>query len=126
MSQTTHLLTLNIETEAAVDRVTRRLKDKDLQVMRSFDLQVARSAHVNCACPHHGTAQCGCQMIVLLVYGQGVQPLTLVAHGHEGKTHFALVDSPEQEREGSLENTIIHVLAVERLSAFRRGKVHAN
>jgi len=126
MSRTTHLLTLNIESESAVDRVTQRLKDRGLQVMRSFDLQVARSAHVNCACPHHGTAQCDCQMIVLLVYGEEVQPLTLVAHGHEGKTHFAMVDTPEQEQEDLLGSTIINVLTMERLSALRRGKVHAS
>jgi hypothetical protein len=126
MSRSTHLLTLNIESETAVEWVTQRLKDKGLQVIRSFDLQVARAAHVDCTCPHHGTAQCDCQMIVLLVYGQGVQPLTLVAHGHEGKTHFAMVDSPEQEHEGLLGKMIVHVLTAERLSALRRGQVHAN
>ena len=35
-------------------------------------------------------------MAVLLVYCQECPPVTLVAHGHDGKTHIALVDTPEQ------------------------------
>ena len=95
MNQTSVILTLQSDSQAAIEGSIRRLERLDLQVMRSFDLKVARAAHVGCTCPHHGTQQCDCQMVVLLVYGKDSYPATLVVHGHDGQTHIALVDTPE-------------------------------
>ena len=96
MYQTSPLLALQIDSEAAVALVTDALTIAGLQVVSSFDLQVARSDHTGCTCPHHDTAQCNCQMVVLLVYDQKNPPVTLVAHSYDGQTRFALVDSPQQ------------------------------
>ncbi len=79
MSQTKQLLTIPQECEAAVAQIIERLKSDGLQVIRSFDLKTARMAHTECTCPHHGTEQCDCQMVVLLVYEGTGQPITLVA-----------------------------------------------
>ena len=106
MYQTSAILTLQSDSQTAIEGSIRRLEQFGLQVMRSFDLKVARAAHVGCTCPHHGTDQCDCQMVVLLVYGPDGSPVTLVVHGHDSQTHIALVDTPEQRPAPQLVNTI--------------------
>jgi hypothetical protein len=122
MKQSTHLITLNLESETAVEQVTRRLSDDGFQIVRSFDLQTARSAHTNCNCPYHGTEECDCQMIVLLVYNQGGQTLTLVAHSQDGKTHFEMVDTPQQRPQRQIKAAILQALAVEGFAATQKSK----
>ncbi len=61
-----------------------------LRVVQTFDLQVARLAHHDCACPHHGTAECDCQLVVLLVYQQDDEPSTLVIHSRDHSTWISL------------------------------------
>ena len=79
--------------DIAIDLVMQQICGLGFQVSTTFDMQEARHAHVNCACPHHGTEQCDCQLVVILIYGHGPKPTTLIAHGHEGKTWFSFVDS---------------------------------
>jgi hypothetical protein len=110
------LLVMDGESQAAIAQATQALTAAGLQVVRSFDLQVARSLHVGCACPHHGTDQCNCQMVVLLIYGSNKPPLTLVAHGHDGQTHFALVDSPSQRPDTGIVADILQLLIISRHS----------
>ena len=54
----------------------------------------ARHALEDCPCPHHGTNECDCQMLVLLVYGEAVEPATLILHGNNGQTWFSIGDVP--------------------------------
>jgi hypothetical protein len=82
--------------DEAVAEVMQQLVSADLEVLRTFDLQMSRSTFMPCTCPNHGTELCDCQLVVLLVYRDKLPPTSLVAHGHDGKTWFALVDSPEQ------------------------------
>jgi hypothetical protein len=96
MYQTSVIVTLQTESQAAIEQSIRQLDLAGLQVVRSFDLKVARSAHLECTCPNHGTDLCDCQLVVLLVYGQDGPPATLVVHGHDGQTHIALVDTTRQ------------------------------
>jgi hypothetical protein len=110
MNQTSAILTLQSDSQAAIEGSIRRLEQSGMQVMRSFDLKVARAAHVGCTCPHHGTEQCDCQMVVLLVYGKDSYPATLVVHGHDGQTHIALVDTPEQRPAPQLVDAILRAL----------------
>lgn len=113
MSQTTKLLTVSLESEAAVAKVIQRLSEDGLQVVRSFDLQIARSAHKHCVCNYHGTEQCDCQMIVLLVYEQQGQPLTMVVHSRNGQTHIEMVETPQQRPGWHLKDAILRALASE-------------
>jgi hypothetical protein len=106
MYQTSAILTLQSDSHMAIEGSIRRLERSGLQVMRSFDLKVARAAHVGCTCPNHGTDQCDCQLVVLLVYAQDGPPATLVVHGHDGQTQIALVDTPEQSPAPQLVNAI--------------------
>jgi hypothetical protein len=96
MNQALELPSLNLDAEQALPLITNLLSDLGLQVLPSFDLQAARASQIRCKCPHHGTAQCDCQMVVLLIYGQDNQPTSMVIHGQDGKTYLSLVDNPQQ------------------------------
>ena len=113
MNLATHLLTLNINSETAVSNVIQRLADDGLEVVRSFDLKAASGSYANCVCPNHGTDQCDCQMVVLLIYDHHSGPSTVVAHGHNGQTHFSLVEPPEKDWERLLKTLIMQALAAE-------------
>jgi hypothetical protein len=89
-------LFVNKACDEAVAEVMQQLVSANLQVLRTFDLQMSRSAFTECTCPNHGTEKCDCEFVVLLVYRDSLPPTSLIAHGHDGKTWFSLVDSPEQ------------------------------
>jgi hypothetical protein len=96
MNETSHFLEIDLPCDQAVAWLTGRMDKAGLEILRTFDLQLARSAHPSCPCPHHGSEQCDCQMVVVLIYGQQSPPLTLLCHGNEGRTWVALVDTPQQ------------------------------
>jgi predicted alpha/beta-hydrolase family hydrolase len=102
--------------DEALAWVTHRLSSVGLQVMRTFDLQAARHAHTDCPCPHHGTEQCDCQMVVLLVYGSDDRPISMVAHSFDGRTTFSLVDTPQQRADPHLEAAIMRALLTQSLA----------
>ena len=104
-------LILEQPSDEAVAWVIHQVNEAGLQVLRTFDLQMARLAHTECTCPQHGTDQCDCQMVVLLVYGGHIQPISLVAHSYDGKTWISLVNTPQQRADPRLEASIRQVLA---------------
>ena len=112
MSDSSPFLILEQACDSAIDWVTRQMSNAGLKVVRTFDLHVARHAQVSCPCPHHGTDQCDCQMVVLLVYGTGGyksserQPVSVVAHGHNGQTWLSIIDTPQQRPEPRVEAAI--------------------
>jgi len=110
MSGSSPFLILEQSCEEAIDWVARQIGSVGLQIVRTFDLQVARGkksgGHASCPCPHHGTEQCDCQMVVLLVYGSERQPVTIVAHGYNGQTWFSVVDTPQQRVDPRIETAI--------------------
>ncbi len=91
--------------EAAL-RVRRSLERVGLRTLETFDLQTARSSGAACACPHHGMAECDCQMVVLMVYGEGTAPIALVLHGSDGHTWISLPDWPAGGAEPLIEAAI--------------------
>jgi len=111
MNQNVQLVTVQANCEEATIQAAQLLSSAGLRVVRSFDLRSARMAHAECTCPHHGTAQCTCQFVVLLIYGQGGAPVTLVAHGHDGQTWLSLVDTPQQPAELRLRDEIVQALS---------------
>jgi len=74
--------------------------------MQTFDLHTARHALEDCPCPNHGTSECDCQMLVLLVYGKASEPATLILHGNDGKTWFSIVNNSSQGAEASVRSAI--------------------
>ena len=110
MSQIINLNTFTTSHETAISWITRQLTLLGLLVKPSFDLQVARSAHNNCACPHHGTEQCDCQIVVLLVYGEDEGPVSLIVHGQDGTTFLSMTEEISAEENQSLVDKIVHAL----------------
>ena len=125
MSGKNPFLVLKKECGDAVLWLSERLRQAGLQVMQTFDLQVARAAQGQCSCPHHGTEQCDCQMVVLLVYEHGNLPASLVAHGRDGQTWFTLVESPQQPVDGPFEAAILDALAPHILALKLEGLAYA-
>ena len=104
-------LVLKKDCNEAVQWISDHLSQSGLQVMQTFDLHTTRFDHHSCSCPHHGTEQCDCQMVVLLVYQNGFPPVSVVAHGYDGQTRFVLADSPQQNLHTGLEAAIQDALA---------------
>jgi hypothetical protein len=115
MDDNAPFLILDQPCDDAIEGVTRQIAITGMRVVRTFDLLVARHAHANCPCPHHGTDQCDCQMVVLLVYGSNGQPVSIVAHGHNGQTWFSMVNTPQQRADPRLE-TAIRLALVRRIA----------
>jgi hypothetical protein len=94
----TELISLNRPCNQVVENLKAELRAGGMDVRLSFDLQNARRLlrdPDSCSCPHHGTARCTCQYMILLVSVPGVPPLTLVAHGHGRRTQIFLPDTLE-------------------------------
>jgi hypothetical protein len=103
LSDNTALLMLDQPCDTAVDWLSEQARQAGLSVLRTFDLQIARHAQTSCPCPYHGTDQCDCQLVVLLMYQDHLDPLAIVAHGYEGQTWFSVVDTPQQRADPRLE-----------------------
>jgi len=93
MSQSISPVSIPGDCEIVSTYLKKNLEIAGYQVIRSFDLQRARGAHTECACPHHGKAQCDCQMIVFLIYLANGEPYTLLIHGGDGSTQFSWDES---------------------------------
>ena len=113
MTSAPPFIILNKPCSESVAWASHRLEQAGLQAVRTFDLQAARVSHMHCACPHHGTSQCNCQMVVLLVYQGRNPPATLVVHGCDEKSWFYLVNNPQQSIGHSLEKHIQDALCLE-------------
>ena len=111
MLSTNTLLTINKDGKATTRDLTETLAQAGLQIVLSFDLQTARATQTNCTCPYHGTEQCNCQMLVLLIYPQIGEHVTLVIHSHNEQTQISLVDNPQQRPNPELVNLISETLS---------------
>lgn len=104
------LFSLQIACDELVLAASELLKQNGYTVIRSFDLKAARASQGQCSCPHHGTDLCDCQMVILLIYGIQVSPVSLICHGHDGWTYLSLAESPEQkisqENAGIIQNIL--------------------
>lgn len=104
-------LTVNQNCDQTLQWAGRQIRKAGLRSVQTFDLHAARAASHSCECPHHGTDQCDCQMVVLLVYRSTSEPATLILHGNDGKTWLSVI---VPERTGhTLADQIQQALAVE-------------
>jgi hypothetical protein len=110
MSALLPFLTLSQTCQQVDEWIRNLLSNADLRVIPTFDLQLARSAHTDCSCPHHGTEQCSCQLVILLIYGKEEQPATLVIHGQDGKTWISFATPLEARSHQSLEASVRNLL----------------
>jgi len=85
-------LLLDINGDDAVKTISEALGAHGFYILRSFDLRSALTAvTVGCECPHHGTEKCDCQFVVLLIYGEAAEPITLTTHSHNHQTRIQIV-----------------------------------
>ena len=110
MSALLPFLALNQNHDQAEAWVKEKLTAVGFRVVPTFDLQVARSAHPACPCPHHGTDECNCQLVVLLVYGKQADPATLVIHGQDSETWISLATPIDTGSRQNLESSVRHIL----------------
>jgi hypothetical protein len=89
-------LSVNYSCDETLQWATEQLSQAGLRPLQTFDLHTARLALHDCPCPNHGTNECDCQMVVVLVYGKAEEPLTLILHGNEGQTWLSFADDPRQ------------------------------
>jgi hypothetical protein len=94
----------------ALQWTQQQLLRSGLRPIQTFDLQSARLGLHDCTCPNHGMENCDCQMVVLLVYGQAAEPVTLILHGNSGKTWIAVSDNPLYRADPVLANKIRQTL----------------
>ena len=113
MTASSPFLILHKTCDEAVVWATCKLEQVGLQALRTFDLRAARSAHLDCACPHHGTAQCDCQMVVLLVYQGDNPPLTMAIHCTDRTSRFYLINIPQELPGRLVDENIYAVLNTE-------------
>jgi len=110
------LFKLPLDSVPALDRVTERLTGRGLRVVRSFDLQSACGGLQN-VCPHHGSAPCNCQMVVIVVSLGSYPPVSLVAHSVDGVTDFELVSPSgmpvDQTLAVAIKNALLDILLSE-------------
>ncbi len=97
MSAFSCVTSVNGSCDEALPRLRRALAARGLRALETFDLQDARAASADCTCPHHGTDDCDCQMLVLMVYGEATAPTTLMLHGNDGQIWFSVLDHPEAD-----------------------------
>ncbi len=110
MSTLLPFLALEKTCDQALSWVNQELNSADFRVVQTFDLKVARLAHPECTCPHHGKAECNCQMIVLLVYRKEEDPATLIIHGQENRSWVSMAAPVDRRTNQQLEIAIRRVL----------------
>lgn len=84
-------IVFDIDGQTVMQAITVALTQYKFYVMRSFDLRSTVTAHRECPCPIHGTADCPCEFVVLLVYGEAPEPVVLTTHCRDGQTAVRLV-----------------------------------
>ena len=104
-------LALEASCEQAVAWFSEKMRAAGLQVLRTFDLQAARAGQGNVHCPRHPGGGCTCQVVVMLVYGAGYAPVSLVVQECGRRAWFELVDTPEQRADPALQAAIRQALA---------------
>ena len=110
MSNLTSILTLSQSAEVTVAWTMQRLVARGFQIEQTFDLHAARMSQMDCSCPYHGTSDCTCQMVVLLVHSPKAQPVTIVVHGHDDQTSLSLVDMANQSIDESIIQALLSVM----------------
>ena len=99
--------------EETADQLQRLLLQDGFRALQTFDLHDVRPALEDCPCPHHGTAECDCQMVVLLIYGKTPEPATLILHGHDGQTWISLAERPDQKTDAGLVKAVQRALVAD-------------
>lgn len=110
MTTLSPFLSIASSCDQALQMTKSQLSEAGLSAVQTFNLNTARLGIHHCCCPNHGTEACDCQMIVLLVYGDVVEPITLILHGNDGQTWISIADSASQRGDPEIVTRIRRVL----------------
>ena len=103
-------LSVNHSCDQALRWTKEQLSQVGLRPVQTFDLYTARAGSYECPCPNHGTNECDCQLVIMLVYGKAEEPVTLILHGNDGQTWLSIADNPRQRSDTKLPAEIRQVL----------------
>lgn len=103
-------LTIDSSCDEAAQVTKKQLSQAGLWSVQTFNLNTARFGLHHCTCPSHGTEACDCQMIVLLVYREEAEPVTLILHGNDGQTWLSIAESPDHKPDTTLSTKIKQTL----------------
>jgi hypothetical protein len=109
---TLSFLTVDLPCDTALQATKKKLTQTGLRALQTFDLHTVRHIQPDCPCPNHGTADCDCQMVVLMVYGESAEPVPLILHGSDGQTRFSITDDPSQRVDRKLVVSIKEALDI--------------
>lgn len=109
---TPSFLTVDLPCDMALQAAKKKLSQTGLRALQTFDLHTVRHTRQDCPCPNHCTAECDCQMVVLMVYGESPEPAALILHGSDGQTRFSIADDPSQRADGKLIASIKQALDI--------------
>jgi len=84
---------INYPCSTALYWTREQLTQAGLRSVQTFDLHAVRAGLHDCLCPNHGTDACDCQMVILLIYGESEEPVTLTLHGNDGQTSFTITEA---------------------------------
>jgi len=112
MNMLSPFLSLNYSCDDSLVWLKKQLGKARLRVVQTFNLHTARMGVHDCPCPNHGTEECDCQMVIVLVYGDATEPVTLILHGNNGQTWLSITDHPHQRSDAGLLNAIQQALEV--------------
>ncbi|HUF39377.1 MAG TPA: hypothetical protein VMN57_12705 [Anaerolineales bacterium] len=96
--------------ETVIRQAAESLEAAGLRVFKTFDLRSACASFTDNNCPHHGSAPCDCQLVVLLIYGPDDPPISLVLHSHRGLTELQWDEAPESRPNPAGQAFIVQVL----------------
>ncbi len=116
------VLSVNHPCDIASQWAKKQLSQVGLRAVQTFDLHTARLAMHDCPCPNHGTDECDCQMVVLLVYGKAAEPATLILHGNNGQTWLSIADEPRQRADAKFLEAIRQALDIQMPTTAPPGK----
>lgn len=93
-------LTLASSCEQTIAMLISTMALHGIRLERSFDLRTALHDQPACPCPHHGTAQCTCQYVVLLAYEEvaSAPPAVLTVHECDSITRVHAATGQPGER----------------------------
>jgi len=114
-------LSVNHPCDETLQWTKKQLSQAGLRPIQTFDLHTARLAMQDCPCPNHETAECDCQLVVLLVYGETAEPATLILHGNDGQTWVSIAGDPQQRADAKLFNSIQETLKMKVCAPISQG-----
>lgn len=101
---------LQVSSNTALQWINERLSEAGLRALQTFDLNNACHSSPGGSCPQHGQTACDCQMVVLLIYGDASEPVTLILHGNDGQTWLSFETISRQDVDSTLRCSIERAL----------------